>query len=130
MFENCTDLIGVLDLDGDLPADLQSIPPKRTHAVGTPVNFYYLGGQTSKAVKAEEGCTYSRDTYINWQPVAKGEAVAPEADGRLLWKATHTFQDSDVKSYMGQTAFFHMTRYQECGGEKKKIDTVCNQPMF
>jgi hypothetical protein len=73
--------------------------------VGTPVDFRYVGAEL---VKAEAGCTYSMDVFRQYEPVTKGQAVAPDADGKLTWATNQTF-DKKGKNVV------HLYRYKDCG---------------
>ena len=52
--------------------------------------------------------------------------------GALNWDAQHTFSDDSlIEVGPGRRgAIFHMVRHQNCGGESKVIDTVCNAVRF
>lgn len=129
LYEDCT-VEGVLvDLAEDaLPSDLKKIPPVREHKVGTPVHYHYAA---DAGLKAEEGCTYSVDTWANWKSVAKGTAIEP-VDGKVAWSAAHTWGASDLmlvgkdRGKVLKGGFFHMARRKTCNGETSTIDVVCN----
>jgi len=96
------------------------------HETGKSVFYHYYG---DKALKPEPGCTYSYDAYAQWKLANEGVAVATGADGKLVWTAEHAFSADEhpegIDPNMPQ-GVFHMVRYQTCGGERKKIDTICN----
>lgn len=128
MFLHCQDGRGLADLTtAEVPADLSTIPPRREHQVDGDVHYHYLG---ESAVKAEDGCSYSYDSYAQWRPLKKGVAVEPDDKGLLRWNATHRYGAGDVVSYSGQpVGVYHMVRHKECGGEKQEIDVLCNAAL-
>jgi len=86
--------------------------------------FYTYGGED--AIEPEEGCSYSYDSYASWRPLEQGVSVS-ESDGKLSWQAQHTWTDSNVHDVQGkQVGVFTMVRHKTCGGDKEKIDTVCD----
>ena len=127
MFEHCDQGKGVVAglTEADPPEDLSTIPQVQEHSTGTPVNYFYFG---EVANKAEEGCEYSADLWLSWKPGPTGLPITPEEDGTLLWRATHTWEDSQVIDYAGKkVGLYEMVRYKTCGGgEKEKINTTCN----
>lgn len=122
MFEHCDNQADLWDLETDaFPKTALNKPP--AHATGKPIYYFHTG---KKAEKAEEGCTYSFDTYAGWKPLKQGIAATPNEEGRVIWRAEHTFSESDVREANGvQVGLFHMVRYKECGGKKERIDTSC-----
>lgn len=68
--------------------------------------------------KPEGGCTYSRDLWADFLPVATGEAVTAGADGKLSWGFERSFAEAG-KHVVQQV------RYKACGGEPQKIDDLC-----
>lgn len=132
LWETCPDGRSLVDLStAEVPADLSTIPPRRVHATppGTVVHYHYLG---QAAVKPREGCTYSKDVWAQWKPVAKGVPAPVEGD-RVDWSTTHTWDDVEtleLVSPLQPTGVLTLVRYEECGGEKEKIDVVCNATVF
>lgn len=86
---------------------------------GATVNYHFLG---KDAFEPAEGCTYSFDTWLNSEPLAK-DIAATEAEfkGKPMAKHhfTHTFDEPGVNVMM-------MTRYKTCEGKKETIETACN----
>jgi hypothetical protein len=83
--------------------------------VGEAVPFRYVGDAMSKP---EDGCTYSMDSYVVYEPVEKGVAVAPGADGKLSWAFTHAFKEA------AKNRVVHMYRYKACGGGAPALQDV------
>ena len=127
MFEHCDEGRNIVaDLnDPEPPAKPEDIPAERPHELGKPVYYFYYGEKEAKAV---EGCTYSADVWANWKSVAKDLPITPEENGNLLWRGTHTFNQGELVKVQGRdAAIYEMVRYKQCeGGEKEKINTVCN----
>jgi hypothetical protein len=129
MFDHCADSRNLVDLDtAELPKDLGTINANRRQAVGTPVHYHYLG---ETAVKAEEGCSYSYDSYASWQPLKTGQS-APVVDGKVNWSTSHTWaEDARVQIAAGASgAVYHVVRNQDCGGKKTQIDVTCNATVL
>ncbi len=126
MFEHCEEGRGVMaDLnEADPPADPATITAQQ-HETGKPVYYYYFG---EKDAKAEEGCTYTADTWTNWKKVGTDLPITPEESGQLLWRGSHTWEQDALVSVQGKNAaIFEMVRYKQCaGGERTKINTSCN----
>jgi hypothetical protein len=124
LFEHCTEGRGVVaDLNTEEPPkNLDDIPARRPHSVGKPIHYWYLG---EKGIKAEEGCTYSMDTWVNWRPVEQDVAIAPEDDGALKWNFSHTFGEDDLVTVQGMNAgVVSMVRYKTCASGEKEVITV------
>lgn len=126
MFEHCDNQADLWDLETDaFPTEALTSLPK--HEVGKPIYFYHTG---KVGAEAEEGCTYSVDTYAGWLPKNKSIKAEPK-EGRVMWRAEHSYTDADVREINGKKiGIFHMTRYKECGGKKEKIDTACRATVF
>ncbi len=131
MFEHCDEGRNVVaDMDSpELPKDRAEIPVQPTHDMSKPVHYVYLGENTAKA---EEGCTYTADTWVGWKPGERDLVITPEEDGTLLWRASHTWEADQTLDYAGKTVgVFEMVRYKTCnGGEREKINTTCNLSLF
>jgi hypothetical protein len=126
LWEHCDDGKFLLDMATAERPPAGEVPPKAPHELGTPVYYQYYG---EKAAKAEEGCTYSYDSYAQWLPVAQDVAVAPNEEGEVVWSASHTFSDAaavELVNPANPIGVFTMVRHQVCNGKKDKIDTVCN----
>lgn len=129
LFEDCSKEGMLADVaTPELPSDLSQLPPNRRFPVGAPVHYLYAG---DVEVTPAEGCTYSVDTWATWRPVAKGVAVEP-VDGKLVWKAEHTWPADTKKVLVGIEAgqgvyggFFHLARRKTCNGTTSTIDVVC-----
>lgn len=124
LFESCGPGRIVADLEvEELP---ETIPAPAPHEFGAQIWYHYLG---KDLVKPEEGCTYSMDTYAQWKALEAGVDV-PVVDGKVVWKASHTFGDADKDALhqlnpVGPIGLFSMVRHKECAGKKEKVDTVC-----
>lgn len=122
MFEHCSNQSDMFDGDkeGFPTLPIQEAP---MNELGKPIHYYMIGEAGSKP---EEGCTYSYDTFAGWVPLAKDQAAAPNADGRIEWHATHTFDEKTARKVQDVTmGIFHMARYKTCGGKKDLIDVAC-----
>lgn len=129
LFTHCEDGRWLADLTtATVPEDLSTIPPRREHAVGGEVYYHYLG---EKAVKAEEGCTYSYDTFAQFRPLQSGVTVQPGEGGTLAWSFVHKYTPLELLTYSGQqVGVLHMIRHKECNGQKEKIDVLCNAAIL
>lgn len=129
LFESCGPGRIVADLETEeLPKELGA---PGQHEFGTEIWYHYVGGEH---VEAEEGCTYSLDTWAQWKPKDKG-LEQEIIDGKVHWKASHTFGEEDKEALhqlnpMKPMGIFSMVRYKECGGEKEKLDTVCGVAAY
>ena len=132
LFEDCLSDRLLADMaEPSVPDDLSKIPKDRRHKVGADVHYFYVG---KDALAPEKDCAYSIDTWANWKPVVKGQAVEAK-DGKLDWHTAHKWSAADrrfvgaVRNEKLEGGFFHMTRYKECAGKKEKIDTICNSTV-
>jgi hypothetical protein len=83
--------------------------------VGAAVPFRYVGEITAKA---EAGCTYTQDTFVQYEPVQKGAPVADEG-GKLAWGFDHAF--SKAGKYV-----VTVYRDKSCGGAApERVDVLC-----
>jgi len=126
LFADCTDEKWLLDLSTkEVPKDLNTVPNPRQYTAGQDVYFHYL---EPAALKPEEGCEYSYDTYSSYIARDKGVNVELTADGNLDWTAGTKF-DSEQLIPTGRGAkggVFHMVRYKTCGGKKEVLNVPCN----
>lgn len=133
LFEHCKDGRSLADLTTEVPPkDLSKIPPRRNHSTGTPVHYWYLG---EKEVEPAEGCTYDFDVWAQWRPVAEKQATELGKVKRkdvIKWHYSHTYTPETLVQVTGKdAAIFHMIRYKTCGGgEREKIDVVCNAALM
>ena len=67
--------------------------------------FAYVGPET----KAESGCTYSMDTFAQYEPKNKGVPIEPSAKGKLDYNFTASFATAGIN-------VAHMYRYKACNG--------------
>jgi hypothetical protein len=125
-YAGCTNYGTLVDVTEDaMPEALPQTRP--SHEIGKPIYYYFMG---ETAAEAEEGCSYSYDTHAGWLPKEQGVEAKVE-DGKVVWRAEHTFQDSDVREVQGKrVGMMLIERYQDCGEGKKPIDTVCNTVVF
>lgn len=149
LWENCKEGTKFLALGQETaPTDeeLQRIDAKRQFGTSDTVYYHYIG---LKNVEAEEGCTYSADEWVQWQPGDKGmqmevvdcDYTVPDADdpkkGKkiskcVVWKGSHTWSADAEKlklvadDEMSPRGFYGLTRYKTCDGkEKEELDTIC-----
>ncbi|MEZ4235751.1 MAG: hypothetical protein R3F59_06225 [Myxococcota bacterium] len=114
MFDKCRDDASLVAL-ATADATPKQGETKVDWKVGETVTFAYAGADA----KAEDGCTYTMDTWSVYEPDQRGAAVEPAADGSLPYRFTETFDSKGKK-------LVHLTRYKACGGkEPEKIDTTC-----
>jgi hypothetical protein len=130
-YAHCTDPAGLRDYSkATLPKDLSTIPRRRLYEVGQTVYYHYMG---EVAVKAVEGCTYSRDVSAQWRPVSTGEEVAVSEQGVVQWNTSHAWTDLEALKLINDqapTGILKMERYQTCAdGKKETIDVLCT-PAF
>ncbi len=127
LFEHCDNQAELYDSDKEGFPELPITAPPQNE-MGKPIHYYHIGEAGSKA---EEGCTYSFDTYAGWLPLAQGLEPEKGEDGRLIWHATHTFDEKTARKVNGKIlGIFHMARYKTCGGKKEKIDVSCRATVF
>jgi hypothetical protein len=148
LYENCVEGTRFLAMSQETPPtdeELKALDPKRQFGASDTVHYHYVGVQN---IKPEEGCTYSADLWAQWKPKAKDVAMEvvdcemmvpseddPEKGEKLTkcvqWSSDHVWKDDmerlEFVSDMGTAprAFYGMTRYKTCGGEKEKLDTIC-----
>lgn len=116
VFEHCKDDKGLVALSKP-GATAKPGESKRDWKVGEEVPYRYVG---TDAQRPKSGCTYSMDTWVQYEPLAQGTAVAPDSGGRLDWSFTHKF------AAPGRN-IVHMYRYEQCGSDPKKLMTVSCQ---
>jgi len=122
LWENCTDG-NSLAMTSETALDLETYRRPASLKLGE-ATYYTYGG--TKHAEAEEGCSYSFDSYASWKPVEQG-VEAKVADGKVVWQSQHTWSASNVHEVQGkQVGVFSMVRHKECGGKKEKVDTVCD----
>ncbi len=127
MFEHCTDGDYMATLPtAEVPADLSTY--QRPTALEKDKATFYTYLRPESTQKAEDGCTYSFDTYANWLPAQKGVEVKPGEGGALTWQTEHTWTSGNVHAFNAKTdvGVLTMVRWKECGGKKEKVDVVCN----
>ena len=125
IFEDCPQGRVLADMTtAEAPKNAASVPAERLHEVGKPVHYHYVGPD---AVKAEDSCTYTIDTYANWKPVGKDLAVTADG-GKVRWSGQHTWADGDLLPVGGgkKGGIFHMVRKKSCEGKAEQIDVTCN----
>ncbi len=128
LFEDCPHqrLLGDMNT-AERPATMQDFQMGIVHDAGAEVHFFNVD---TNAQKAEESCNYSMDTWANYKPVEKGQAVNVLEDGTIDWHASYAFPADDLIQLPKSTGgVFHMVRYKECGGKKEKVDVICSKPM-
>lgn len=115
VFEDCRDFANLVVQ----PADKTGMKPGETQiewSAGTAGVFTYVGPESQKAA---DGCTYSMDTFFDYEPIGTAVPVVPDASGKLNWSFTRTI------SPKGKTVG-HMYRYKACGGKPaERIDVSC-----
>ncbi len=105
-----------------LPEDLSKVSPVGEFEAGKDVHYIYVG---DKETKATEGCTYTADTWVNWEAADKGVAIKTEGDA-IDWHTVAKHGAGSLTVAAGKKGIvYHMTRHKECAGKKETIDTVC-----
>lgn len=130
MFEHCTDGDFMATLpSAEVPEDLSKYQRPPSLPKDKPTFYTYLRPEATQ--KAEEGCTYSYDTYANWLPDKKGIEVKPGEEGALTWQTDFTWTSANVHPFNAKNdvGIMTMVRWKECGGKKEKVDTVCNMTV-
>lgn len=150
LFENCMEGSRFLALEqSNRPTDeeIKSIDPNRAFSLGDTVNYHYIG---MKHLEAKEGCSYSADVFVQWQPTAKDvnietydcKAQVPDENDPekakaitkcVDWRGSHAWSKDSVETLkfvadeeMVPRGFYGLTRYETCAdGEKKELDTIC-----
>ncbi len=149
LWEHCGDGFHLVDFDEPSPEALEKPetikpPHMRFHpcnsgevdpynmACAKPnatVHYHYVPSQETDlkkaSIKAEEGCTYSYDSYVQWQPQAQNVQVSVEKD-KVKWYASHHWDDLQGEN----VGVFTMDRYKTCDGKRERIDVVCNAAKF
>lgn len=118
VFEHCQEA----DLLVALPTPDAWAKPKETVVrwkVGDSVPFRYI---LDSGVKPEAGCTYSQDTWVQYEPKSKGEAVTTDDKGRLNFAFSHTFTKPE-------TWVVHQYRYKACNGGSPELTGVSCQAV-
>ncbi|MEQ1564533.1 MAG: hypothetical protein ABMA64_02760 [Myxococcota bacterium] len=113
VFENCGDHQSLVALTAP-DAAAKPGETKVQWKVNEAIPFKYVN---EALTKPEDGCTYSMDEYVTYEPVQKGAAVTPGADGKLGWGFSHTFTEPGSK-------VVHLYRYKACGGAEMKLEDV------
>jgi hypothetical protein len=131
-YEHCLDPRNLLDYSAaTLPEDLQTIPPQRLYEPGQTVYYHYMG---EKDVKAEEGCTYSRDISAQWLPKTTGEEVAVSPEGVVQWNTSYVWNDVEAMKVINDQSpagVLKMVRYKTCAdGKKEQIDVLCRAALM
>jgi len=149
LWENCmegTRFLALAQETAPTDEELQQIDPKRAFGKSDTVHYHYIG---LKSLEAEEGCTYTADEWVQWQPGQKGvqmevvdcKATVPSEEdpekGKEItkcvqWTGSHTWAEQmDALKFVADDenvprAFYGLTRYKQCEGkEKEEIDTIC-----
>jgi hypothetical protein len=127
LWEHCADVQSLVGIeDATLPAQL---PAPKKHTVGTTLHYYYVGRE---AAAPEAGCTYAQDTYAQWRPVARNQAVNA-VDGRLDWHTSQAWSDRATLALanpQSPTGVYTIVRKKTCGGTESTIDVVCTANFF
>lgn len=114
VFEHCKDNSNVVALS----APGASAKPGETTVdwgVGQSIPFAYVGPET----KAEAGCSYSMDTFAEYEPKGTNIVVAPDEKGNLNYNFQATFSTPGPH-------VVHMYRYKACnGGAPERIGVHC-----
>ena len=129
MFEHCEGKLNMAPYDkAEPPEDKNFGDPRARRKPGEDIFYHYLGAD---AVKAEDGCSYSMDTYSQYKALESGVKVAPKDDGTIHWVGkTNISADGLLRQDNNKIGIFTMKRYKECGGKKEHIDTVCALNFF
>lgn len=120
LWENCMDSNLADHASAEFPPIEQLTRGNQYMAPDLTVHYKYVGQKWSKA---EEGCTYSYDSWAEWKPVEKGVAVEPGEEGVLTWQTSHTY--ASVIDDQAPVPF-HMVRHAKCEGKDEVTETACN----
>lgn len=119
VFEHCKES----DLLVALPNADAWAKPKETvlkWKVGDAVPFRYI---LESDLKPQAGCTYSQDTWVHYEPIAKNQPVTTDAKGRLNFSFTQTFTKADKW-------VVHQYRYKTCNGGSPELMGVSCQGVI
>jgi hypothetical protein len=123
-FEHCEGKLNVAPYDKPVaPEDGDFGDPRAKKKPGEDVYYHYLG---TDAVKAEEGCSYSMDTFSQYKAAESGLAVEPNEKGELRWVGKTAYPADDLlRQDNNRLGIFVMKRFKTCEGKQEHIDTVC-----
>ncbi|MFT4624178.1 MAG: hypothetical protein ACI8PZ_002837 [Myxococcota bacterium] len=124
MFEHCEGKLNMAPYDkAKPPEDKDFGDPRAKKKAGDDIYYHYLGAD---AVKAEEGCTYSMDTFSQYKAQESGIPVTPGEKDVLHWVGKTSYPADDlIRQDNLELGIFVMKRFKECAGKKEYIDTVC-----
>ncbi len=115
VFEHCSDQQSLVALSA---AGAKAEPGQHVFEwdKGAKIPYAYVG---KDATKAEDGCTYTMDTWSMYESLQKGVAVTPDDKSKLNWAFEHSFAE-------GNRGVVHMYRNKSCaGGASERIDVLC-----
>jgi len=119
LWDHCTESANLIALDtAEFPKDPKNARHMGKWSVNQDVNFWYLGAD---AMAAPEGCTYSFDTWMDGQPIKKGNTPGThklKGQDVLTWHFSHKWTEAPA-----QPAVVTMVRNKVCGG-KSEVDQV------
>ena len=79
LWDHCTESANLIALDtAEFPKDPKNAGHMGKWGVNQDVNFWYLGAD---AMAAPEGCSYNFDTWVDGQPLKKGNTSNPHLEG-------------------------------------------------
>ena len=83
-------------------------PRESLHAfkTGQPIPFRYVSDQDQKP---QSGCTYTMDSFAEYEPKGTGIVVTPDEKGKLNYNFQATFSTPGPH-------VVHMYRYKACNG--------------
>ena len=119
LWEHCTESNNLLAIDtAEFPKDPKNVAHTGRWPAGKDVNFWYLGAD---AMQAPEGCSYNFDTWMNGQPLKKGNTPGThtlKGQEVLTWHFSHKWDKAPA-----QPAVVSMVRNKTCG-DKTEVDQV------
>ncbi len=114
LFEHCTDTANLV-----ATADPESRPApgegQTEWAKGSTAIFRYVGPD---AGKTEAGCSYTMDTWLNFEAVGTAVPVQTDTKGKPDWSFSRGLTEPG-------RAVAHIVRYKACGGAPEKISVSC-----
>ena len=126
LWEHCTESSNLIALDtADFPKDPKSARHMGRWAASKEVNFWYLGAD---AMQTPEGCTYNFDTWLDAQPLSKGNAPGiHKLKGKevLTWHFAHTWVKAPA-----MPAVVTMVRNKVCGGKSVVDQASCSAVLI
>ena len=121
LWDHCTESANLIALDtAEFPKDPKNARHMGKWAAGKDVNFWYLGAD---AMAAPEGCSYNFDTWVDGQPLKKGNTPGThtlKGQEVLTWSFAHKWTEAPA-----QPAVVTMVRNKVCDGKSEVEQVSC-----